>query len=76
MFFVAFEIFILVFYCIIFYLRYFHFVLKKMEGREGARCLIAREWRFYAVLAKWPITWFSNRLISTHCVALTHETNL
>lgn len=25
-----------------------------MEGREGARCLIAREWRFYAFLAKWP----------------------
>lgn len=32
----------------------FSFCFKKMEGREGARCLIAREWRFYAFLAKWP----------------------
>ena len=39
MFFVAFEISVLVFYCLIFYLRYFHFFFKKMEGREGARCL-------------------------------------
>ena len=54
MFFVAFEISILVFYCIIFLFEIFSFCFKKMEGREGARCLIAREWRFHAFLAKWP----------------------
>ena len=32
----------------------FSFCFKKMESREGARCLIAREWRFHAFLAKWP----------------------
>lgn len=55
MFFVAFEISILVFYLFIFFIyEIFSFCFKKMEGRDGARCLIAREWRFYAVLAKWP----------------------
>ena len=74
MFFVAFEISVLVFYCLIFYLRYFHFFFLKRKAGKGPVVCITREWRFCGS-REVAHNRISSRLISTQCAPLTHETN-